>query len=325
MWTRLLLLISCFFVANANASMKANRDDAGNGIANIMLMNFINKHSFAECDNQPLYICNGLMVSGFEYLDLYWTWSNINKLSMSFVNNKNIFQLFYPTGFVLWSKNDIDNYLKVNGSKNTFIPVYRCAYPVDGNTGNTMTQDPASRSDHGCGMNNRNDPQTDKCQTLGINSVEQWWSKYKNNLADGSCAFNLTQSDAKQAFENMLGVHHKLQSELGVSDDSMMWNEIILQAWPENKPAQVPVMAIFNFDEQSAKKLALKMAGYKTYHSKKDDHADEAKIQQESYYKLTNIFVPIITISGWPKNIRFIYNAGEQSSTIPEEVNIYPE
>lgn len=327
MLPRILLLISCLSVISAQASMKANKDKAGETIANIMLIDFANNFTSSWCQNKPLYICSGLMVSGFEYQDpdnlLYWTRSDINKLSMSFISKNGMFAPFYPTGIVLWTANDINGYLKINGAKDTFVPSYRCAYPMDGNTGNTLDQGiPGNRADHGCGMFD-NAPDTGKCQDLGITSVEQWWAKYGANPGDLSCAFDLTGTDAKQEFEVMQGVHRKLEAAAGTT----LWNEIILQTWPENKPARVPVMAFFKFDDQSVKVLTsvLEKAGNKKYLPVRDDFDEEARVQQEAYYKLTNIFVPIITISGWPKNISFTYHPEAQSPIIPETVNIFPE
>lgn len=326
-------LLSSLSIPGAYATISSGRDQFGQYIVNAMTQVFSNKISGGDCSTAPLYACNGLMVSSFEddatHGDLiYWARSDneINKLSMSYIINSSKFILYGTSGFVIWTKNDVDGYLKTVGSTNTFKPVYLCGHPFDGNTGGTFDvgDQTGDRADHGCGEI-EGDPLTRKCQSMGISSVEQWWDIYGDRVGDVSCAFDLTQSDAKQAFDIKLGVRQKYQSESHTIDANMMWDENILQAWPEDKPTQVPVMAFFQLDHQSVSKFDAVMKTMKKTSLTQGRSEEHIRQVQEAYYKATNIFVPIVKITGWPDKVAFKYESGEQSTLIPETVNVFPE
>ncbi|EAB2009278.1 hypothetical protein FOI36_02120 [Salmonella enterica] len=323
----ILLLVCNLCITSAHASMSAGRDNFGRTVANLMTFTFNN--SSGACSDEPLYECRGLMVSAFEndqhHPDpLYWARSGdeINKLSMTFIYKDNKSLLFGTGGFVMWPEDYVDSTLSHYGTP--LKPVYRCAYPFDGETGGTfdVPEITGDRSDHGCGER-FGDPDTAKCRSLGITSVEQWWDKYKDDVAGPSCAFDLTQSDAKQVFDITLGIRKKYQTETGTPDNAMMWNEVILQAWKDDTPSHVPVMAFFILDSDSASKLNAVMGKQKRAFLSASP--ETVRTVQEKYYELTKIFVPIITISGWPDNATFTYTPSEQSTSLPETVNVLPE
>lgn len=169
-------------------------------------------------DGRPRYYCQGVWVRTVDN-DQYKAW---NPVPTDFTNQQGVsFSYFaYDTanirtykaqGFILFAS---------GYPVNTPIPLL-CAYPFD--AGTRLNRNVCSfRS---------------TCASLGVGSVASWLARYQGT-PHTSCSFGTDQ----QAFQVAADVRRQ-----GVRD-GYGWNELMLRAWPQNVPAQLPMEAFIYSD-----------------------------------------------------------------------------
>jgi hypothetical protein len=265
-----------------------------------------------SCRNRPVYYCQGLMVTAFEDGEsTYWMDPKTQRLSFTYFRKDIATQLYGDAGLVLWPQAYLDHELPPSNPIGPFHPAYRCAYPLDGETDH--------RLDNGCGELNAN-PDTAPCESLGITTAQQWLDKYGYGGGLIFCGFTLDSSiaEAKSGMDAMTQVAAALQQHGGPF--LLPWNEVVLGPWPSARAARIPLMAFFILLQNGNQaKGAARTA------SQDDQSLVIAQAQQKRYYDLTNIFVPIISISQANSEAVFGYVDGDQASGIPEYVTVMPE
>ncbi|MGY4523637.1 hypothetical protein [Pseudomonas sp. TE21394] len=105
-----------------------------------------------------------------------------------------------------------------------YRPTLRCAYPYD--AGTSGTPDPCTHRG--------------ECEKLGVNSVAAWMARYSSAPGQG-CAFANT---AKQ-FQLSIEVRAQFPNRTD-------WNEIMMAAWPDDIPTQIPLESVFYVTGSSA-------------------------------------------------------------------------
>jgi hypothetical protein len=125
-------------------------------------------------------------------------------------------------------------------------PMLRCAYPYNAGTSNSTNP---------CTFRG-------ECEALGINTVEAWRAKYASNPGT-SCAFS---NSAKQ-FQLSIDVRGQLPNR---SDH----NEIMMAAWPDDIPTQIPLESVLYASGSNA--------------------LPQAQFIQHDYYTRTERFLPLL-------------------------------
>lgn len=140
----------------------------------------------------------------------------------------------------------------------------RCAYPFDAGTGGTTDS-----CRHRGGL----------CSEIGITSVDLWVSRGQ------VCAFDITP----QQFQ--------LSIEVRKRTPNPYWNELMMAAWPQDNPKQLPIEA-FIYTTQSA------VGG---------NGLAGAQYDQKDYFQVTGRYLPImrVTLNAAPGQV-FVFNPQEQ-------------
>jgi hypothetical protein len=170
-----------------------------------------------ECSSQQAaYFCDGVLFRSNDATPAFHAWDpspgsvRNNGVSFSYVRSDiTINKLVYsrPFGFTF----------KALAAPALHPPTVRCAYPYD--AGTSGSPDPCTF--------------LGECKALGITSVESWLVRYSGSPGRG-CAFG---PDAAQ-FQLSIDVRLQFPSRLD-------WNEIMIAAWPQNIPDQLPLEALF--------------------------------------------------------------------------------
>ncbi|MBD1587795.1 hypothetical protein [Pseudomonas typographi] len=191
-------------------------DQLYNGYAIASELNARYSDTRAECpDGTPGYNCNGIFLRGVQPTSAEHAWNpsaqNIqyDGISFNFLRqDANIKHTLTSTGFIFDTPMAPAEY-----------PVrYRCDYPVDVASAGSRDR---------CTFQNT-------CQALGVDSVQGWAARY-GEAEDTSCSFN---PSAKEFSLNIA-----IRSQLVT--DAYGYNEMILSAWPQNKPLDIPLQAWF--------------------------------------------------------------------------------
>ncbi|AJC22581.1 hypothetical protein [Pandoraea pulmonicola] len=262
------------------------------------------------CGDRPAYYCQGLMVTAFEANSTYWMDPKTKRLSYTYFRKDIATPLYGSAGLALWPQASVDHDFPKNGpNQQAFTPVYRCAFPNDGNTD--------SRSDNGCGEI-ANEVDSAPCASLGITTAQQWLDKYGNLVDWDFCGFTLNHADGsdKTGMDVVIQIDATLK-RLG-KFISFPWNEIVAEPWPSNEAGRIPLMAFFSLPDPGSTKT----------HSASLSHRASlatAQAQQKKYYDLTNIFVPIIEISSASATAIFVYRDEDQAPGIPDLVTVFPQ
>jgi hypothetical protein len=172
----------------------------------------------AECQGgQPSYYCNGVLFRSTEATSAFHAWNpspgstQNNGVSFSYARQGvTINQLVYsrPFGFTF----------KESAAPVVYPATVRCAYPYD--AGTSGSPDPCTF--HGA------------CEALGVNSVALWMAQYAGNPGRG-CAF---EGASAAQFQLSMDVRREFPER----ED---WNEIMVAAWPQDIPSQLPLEALF--------------------------------------------------------------------------------
>jgi hypothetical protein len=253
------------------------------------------------------------MVSAFEYMNGkkkdYWmqAYPTLNKISLSFLTKETAStskygeDTFLGDGIMLWPEE-----LAKNFGRDVFKPKFTCAYPVDAATGDTL-------GPNGCGglVLSTGGGGRPTCQFLGIYTKDDYLAIFGgNNLY--WCGFGLDigrdkykKAKNKKAFAAVQGLS-KYNTKKG---SNINYDEILMKGWDSYNPSKIPLLGFFYT------KLPGKLKPY--------GYLEQAQRDQLDFYKKTNLFAPIIQLSGdnWA-NVKFDYIQSEQSPGIPENVNV---
>lgn len=325
-----VVVSSLLFASLASASTKTNRTAWGAQTSYSLTRAFNNMVNADICMGKPDYYCNGLMVSAFEKgNDGYWMHLGLdNKLSFTYFRTDIATSFYGPVGYILFPQKKLDAAMSKGLTHNSFSTQYRCAFPVDAETNN--------RDDNGCGKLKVFPEKTGPCQNQGITTAAQWLDKFgyktsgtKTLASPASCGFTLegySDKDKQQFFSVNTEIQQILLAKY--PDAKLAWNEIVTAAWPVDNPHDVPVMAFFYVQDGS---LGTLVQNENHKNIKKYSEAEALTLAQEqqfAYYTTTNIFIPIVKISGPRSSVVFTYTDNEQSKGIldgDKSVNVYPD
>ncbi|MFP2431117.1 hypothetical protein [Enterobacter ludwigii] len=273
-----------------------DRDLFGSKLAySIMTSAYHSQNAGDECDANPEYYCNGLMVSAFEYDDMYWeqTAPPYGKLSLTYFRNDTSQNSYVPiyylngAGFVLWPQAAL---FKFNVKQNSvFGQDFRCAYPQDGNTN--------GKANNGCGIK--------PC------APQDWGG---NNCT--SYALGVSPADDSKTISKLMAQQIEDNKTFG------LWNEYILKPWEEYAPEKIPLMSFFYisdslYDSVGDEKSSTLQRKHNLLNSRVN--LEFVKSKQLEYYQQTGIFVPIVLMNGTTWNdVKFEYHPAQQSDAIPE-------
>ena len=165
-------------------------------------------------DNKPGYFCNGALIRAADASPSFRAWNpspnsqTRNGVSFSYVRKDvGTVQLAGAQGFIFSEQ---------------FLPVrhpaqLRCSYPVNAGTSGIPN---SCRAD---------------CAASGINTVATWQARYGSSPGS-SCSFGPDQAQ----FQLNIAVRAVLSA-----GNRNSWNEIIIAAWPQNIPKDLPLEALF--------------------------------------------------------------------------------
>lgn len=199
-----------------------------------------------ECMNQQAaYFCNGVLIRGAAATTTFHAWNpspnseGRNGVSFSYLRaDVGTTKLAGTQGFTM---------------KESFAPAkhpltLRCSYPVNAKTSSIPDSCRAS------------------CEQQGITSVETWREIHGTSPAD-SCAF--TSNPAQ--FQLSVLVRSALTPAARAG-----WNELIVAAWPQDIPSQIPLEAFFY---TAANTLP------------------QAQFIQRDYFNVTGAFLPVVRMT----------------------------
>jgi hypothetical protein len=214
------------------------------------------------------YNCNGVLIRATDVSTAFHSWNPSpqsvagNGVSFSYARaDTRIRQLFKTQGFVV---------------RESFAPTgkpleVRCIYPNDAHTGGSKDL---------CRVH------VGLCAEVGVTTPEEWVRRYAANPIAG-CAFD-TEPDNFQLATTVRPT----------SNDPYGWNELIMAAWTESNPEQMPLEA-FTINAQAANP-GNGLAG--------------AQFIQRDYFQVTGRFIPVVRVSfaeGTPQV--FTYDPADQT------------
>jgi hypothetical protein len=219
----------------------------------------------AECLNQqPAYFCNGVLFRSNDASTAFHAWDpspgsvKNNGVSFSYARSDiDIDQLVYsrPFGFTF----------KELQAPAVYSPTLRCAYPYD--AGTSGSPDPCTF--------------LGACESLGVISIDLWLARYSATPGRG-CAFGPSAAQ----FELSISVRDNFPARKD-------WNEIMIAAWPQSIPGELPLEALF-FQSGSG-------------------GLPHAQFIQHDYYTQTQRFLPLMEMNlAAPDGKMFSYDPANQ-------------
>jgi len=219
----------------------------------------------ASCANgTPAYYCNGVLIRGADASAGFHAWNpspnsvGRNGVSFSYVRDDvGTIGLAGNQGFTF---------------KESFAPtghpaILRCSYPA--NAGTSGIPDSCRAS----------------CESQNITTVATWQARYAASPGT-SCAFSNTPA----AFQLSIAVRAVMSASARQN-----WNEIIIAAWPQDIPEQIPLEALFYLSGNAA---AL----------------NNAKFIQRDYFQQTARYLPIVRMNLRTTDHRpFTYDTADQT------------
>ncbi|HEY0287843.1 MAG TPA: hypothetical protein VGC62_12665 [Pseudomonas sp.] len=196
------------------------------------------------CGDKPAYFCNGVMIRAAEAAAAFHAWNpsanSIGRNGVSFSvirSDVGTSKLAATHGFIA----------KASSAPAAHPLTLRCIYPANAGTSNIPDSCRAS------------------CEQEGIVTVEGWKARYASTPKN-SCAF------AVNAAQFELSV--QVRTTLSVAERAK-WNELIIAAWPQDIPKELPLEAFF-------------------YTSV--DSRPHAQFIQRDYFAVTGAFLPVIKV-----------------------------
>ncbi|MDY7561181.1 hypothetical protein QN382_20740 [Pseudomonas sp. 10B1] len=219
-----------------------------------------------ECpDGRASFYCNGVLFRSTEATTAFHAWdpspssNSSNGVSFSYGRvDVGFTNLVYnrPFGFMF----------KEFSTPSAYSPILRCAYPYDAGT----TGSPDACTFRGV------------CDALGVTTLAAWQAQY-STTPNQSCAFTATAPQFQLSIEVRTLLPSLQQS----------WNEIMIAAWPQDIPSQLPLEALFYQSGTTG--------------------LEPAQFIQRDYFQQTRRFLPIVTMTLTATDGRiFNYNPQEQ-------------
>ncbi|WP_085710380.1 MULTISPECIES: hypothetical protein [unclassified Pseudomonas] len=202
----------------------------------------------ATCrDNSVAHNCNGVLIRGANASESYRAWNpspnsvSRNGVSFSYLRaDVGTIRLFDTQGFTF----------KESHAPTAHPGTLRCAYPANASTSGIPDSCRAS------------------CASQNITTVAQWQAKYASSPG-GSCAFGNSPAD----FQLSISVRSTMTDTA-----RQQWNEIIIAAWPQDIPRQIPLEALF-------------------YIAGSSPGLNNAKFIQRDYFQHTARYLPILRLT----------------------------
>lgn len=252
---------------------------------------------FDDCGSptRPAFLCSGIMMRSTEYSPQYHSWLPNPAtagwgVSFSWLREDSNFPDNYPTGngFIVypWFYSDDGNYQQLK---------IRCIYPRDGWTG-----------------------APDRCRTIcqnlkpSVTTAKEWLDR-GFNYRENQCAFGVDDSRNDSAFA--WTQVKKIRYEKRI----FYHNEIIIDAWPQNVGARMPVEAFFYRDncmvddDDDCK-------GDNNPPDFVQKRLENARADQRDFKNTTGRWVPIIRwtpAKSFTSNASFDYRAPDQAIAGP--------
>ncbi|UPG84388.1 hypothetical protein L2Y94_13665 [Luteibacter aegosomatis] len=265
----------------------APAETAGEMVARHLRERYDEEH-VADCGSstRPAFLCSGILLRSTEYSPAYHSWIPNPQtaswgVSFSWLREDSNFPENFPSanGFIVlpwfYADDQPGQYVQLN---------VRCIYPQDAWTGEP---DRCRRV----------------CQDLGVTTAEQWLQRYTDD-AD-QCAFGVEQGrqNTADAWTQVGKVRYARRI--------FRRNEVIVEAWPQDVGAKMPIEAFFYrdncYDQQDCDAehdLPVRL--------------DHARADQRDFMNATGRWVPIIRwtpATSFSAKARFGYNPGDQAIT----------
>jgi hypothetical protein len=203
-----------------------------------------------ECsDGRASFYCNGVLFRSSDATTAYHAWNpspssdKSNGVSFSYGRvDVGFTNLVYnrPFGFIF----------KEFSAPTAYSPTLRCSYPYDAGT----TGSPDACTFRGV------------CDALGVTTLAAWQAQYSSTPTRG-CAFTATATQFQLSIE-VRTLSPNLQQS---------WNEIMIAAWPQDIPSQLPLEALFYQSGTTG--------------------LEPAQFIQRDYFQQTRRFLPIVTMT----------------------------
>ncbi|WP_434563942.1 halovibrin HvnA [Pseudomonas sp. R1-6] len=189
---------------------------------------------------RPSFLCTGIMLRSTKGGPNYFTWNpspysqRSGGVSFSYLRKDVKFQ-----GLVYGQNSGFIFYPDLIRDPASFHVQVLCAFPMDGATNN--------RDKSGCGAypfpNATQRHQSQRCETLGITTAEQWVQN--QNTHSARCGFDVddrTNNANAKSFAQTIRAHNLA----GFFEGSYAYIELVLETWPQyDNPVSLPIEAFF--------------------------------------------------------------------------------
>ncbi|WP_415764371.1 hypothetical protein [Pseudomonas sp. ZB1P45] len=219
-------------------------------------------------DGRAAFYCNGVLIRTTDQSTAFHSWNPSpgsvrgNGASFSYLRaDARVVRLYKAQGFVIREQSaPVGNPMSL-----------RCAFPFDAGTGGSADV---------CRVS------TGLCSEVGVTSVGIWSSRY-SAAPYRSCAFDVDP----QQFQLSIAVRPS------ANDSVYGWNELMIAAWAQDNPKQLPIEAFI----------------YTTQALVGGNGLAGAKYDQKDYFQVTGRYIPImrVTLNATPGQV-FVFNPQEQ-------------
>ncbi|MDR6643340.1 MULTISPECIES: hypothetical protein [Rhodanobacteraceae] len=268
----LLLLAGCATESPRRLTPHASTQEDGATVAQHIQDRYDQLYTECRPSYTPAVLCTGVLMRGTIWSTGYHSWipnpANANGgVSFSWLRQDSNFGLSaYPNGFIVYPHfySDTPNFYQLT---------VNCGYVIN------------------AGTNGLPDKCRSPCHAQGVLTAAQWQAKY--GAGSYGCAFKIAPGDAAPD----AAVAWMQIVEVRKARSIFTWNEIMVEAWPQNTYANMPLEAFF-YISGNASGLA------------------SAKLDQQDFRTTAGRWVPVIrwtpatSIGG---RATFAYNAADQA------------
>lgn len=250
----------------------ANAPLSGEQVAHNLITRYYDTRVNCGSDSKPAFLCSGVDLRGTDtFTTAFDSWNpsptavRVGGVSFSYLRTDYKMRRLafnYTHGYIF--------YPVLNKPVDKITVKVLCFFPIDGGSDN--------RPEGGCGaMPGR--PKSDRCHRVGVTTGEQWaahYNQYGEHAAGGigGCSMDVRDSTNQYAGPNF---YQGMRGGRLISPKTFEKpNDMKHAVWPQNIPKTLPLEAFFYISPTGLQS------------SKKD---------QERFYKLTGIGVPIISLT----------------------------
>ncbi|MDI3353191.1 halovibrin HvnA [Pseudomonas sp. UYIF39] len=185
--------------------------------------------------SMPAFLCAGIMLRATVPSTQYSSWNPSPRsqtsggVSFSYLRKDAKFATMvylYKNGFIL-----APVLARPTGTRQIEV---LCSFPIDGATD--------QREDPGCGLYKPRPARSNRCQSQGITTGDQWLANFRTNNA--LCSFDVRDSMnnlGADSFYQTIRAHNLGKFMAGRHE----YIELILATWPQNIPRELPIEAFF--------------------------------------------------------------------------------